>query len=311
MSTSEESTSGELTSYANDTYAGLGVHLFPPVIIDQKQKRSVIELFNNLPSHQNNRKILDMKINNNQINVHKDGFIFVKNENKESVLKILNLIMACGKFYDFSFDAVHEHELAMTNYDKQGSTITYMNCDDETKRTYLIDEHINQTYHYKPIKRIEIKLSIIQEILSNTEKLLEHEKLSNNMRLFNEGLTDCNDLDFSSAFFKGWGVIERHYNDLWETLFPQEKSDQKDPCKQKKPYRTIGCILEELCKQNKINKKDCKILEDLRKKRNKVYHNGEQVTKEDAGNCLKHTMKILRKRIKETAGISEDQMISE
>ena len=65
-----------------------------------------MKLVYNTSNNQTNHKIFDMKLNNNQIIVNKNGFIFVENKSKEDALKILNLIMAHGVFYGFSLYAV-------------------------------------------------------------------------------------------------------------------------------------------------------------------------------------------------------------
>ena len=125
-------------SLVNDEYMGFGVHLFPPIMIGPKHKRSIDELVYNTSNHWIHDKILDMKINNKQIIVNKDGFIFVEGKNQKNALKILNLIMAYGAFYGLPLYAVREHELVMANYDKQDLTIGDMEWNTETRRAYII-----------------------------------------------------------------------------------------------------------------------------------------------------------------------------
>lgn len=283
----------------NDTYTGFGVHLFPPIIIGQEQKRSMDELLHNRSNYRSNQKMFDMKIDNNQIIVNKDGFIFVENISKENTLKILNLIMSFGKFYGFSLHAVHEHELVMANYDKQDLTITGMQWNTGTRRAHLINGHFNPTYQSSAITRTKVRPDIMQEILSNTAKLLENKKLSEDMRLLNEGLTHFSNSEFAPSFIMGWSVIERHYSDLWYTLLSQRNLDQERISKLSNSNQwTIDYILEVLNLQDKIDENSYDLLMDLKRKRNKFYHNGKQIIKEDADKCLKYAARKLAEKIK-------------
>ncbi len=283
----------------NHIYAGFGVHMFPPIIIGTKYKRSIDELVYNTSNDQINSKIFDMKIGNNQIIVNKDGFIFVENKSKEDALKILNLIMAYGLFYGFTLYAVHEHELVMADYNKQNLIVTDIQWNSDTRRAYLIEEFFNPK-HNTPSTKIEVKLDIIQEILLNAKKLFEyeklsvHKKLSEDMRLLNEGATHFANSEFAPAFIMGWSVIERQYSNLWRTLLSEKNIDGKRLSKLQNPDQwTIDYIFKILNIEGKIDEIDYDDLMDLKRKRNKFYHNGEQVTKEDADTCIKYAMRPL------------------
>ena len=287
----------------NHTYAGFGVHMFPPIIIGTKYKRSIDELVYNTSKNQINSKIFDMKIDNNQIIVNKDGFIFVKSKSEEDALEILNLIMAYGLFYGFYLYAVHEHELVMADYDKQNLIVTDIQWNSETRRAYLIEDFFNPK-HNAPVTKREVTLDTIQEILLNAKKLFEyeklsvHEKLSENMRLLNEGLTHFHNSEFAPAFIMCWSVIERHYSNLWRTLLSEKNIDGKRLSKLNNSNQwTIDYILEVLNIEGKIDKIVYDDLMDLKRKRNKFYHNGEQVTEEVADKCLNYSMRLLADKI--------------
>ena len=143
-----------------------------------------------------------------------------KAKDKNFALKILNLVMACGIFYGLNLHAVREHELVMVGYNKTYLILTGMQWNSETRRSYLLDDRFNS-------KRITstktlVKIEAIQEILVNTEKLLGHENLEENIRLLNEGLTHFKNSEFGPAFIMGWSVIERYYSDVWNKLLLQK-----------------------------------------------------------------------------------------
>ena len=305
-----------LESGTDDIHLGFGAHMFPPIVIGTKYKRSIEELVKNKSFNLTLYGKLKMKINNNQIIVKEDGFIFVGSESKEDVLKILNLIMAYGAFYGFPLYAVREHELVMASYskdsfkdEKQNLIVFEMHRNADTRRAYLIDDYTNPK-HNAPIARIEVKPDTIQEILSNTEKLFVHEKLSEDMRLFNEGMTHFMNSEFAPAFIMSWTVIERHYSNLWRILISQKDIKDNRLYKLTKSNQwTIDHILEVFNLQGKIDKITYDNVMDLKKKRNKFYHNGEQVTKEDADTCIKYAMRLLGDKIRLHVSLSDDLML--
>ena len=202
----------------NPDYMGFGAHMFPPIMIGPEPKHSIEELVYNTSNRRMHNKALDMKNGNSQIIVNEDGFIFVETRNKENALKILNLIMAHGAFYGFPLHPVLEHELVLANYDKQNLAMGNMEWSAETRRSYLMDNCFNPTYDSTTLKK-SVKLDTIKEILSNTEKLLEHEDLAADLRLLNDGWAHLLNSDFAPSFILGWSVIEMHYHDLWHARY--------------------------------------------------------------------------------------------
>lgn len=293
-----------------NTYTGFGIHFFPPILLGKEHKPSLDELvYNTSPSAwTHNNKAFDMKIKQHQIIVNNDGFIFVDIKNKEQALKLLNLIMACGAFYNFRLHAVRENELVLADYDKQSLTLASMQWESETRRAFLLENN------FKPknadLVRTMTKPDTIREILLNTEKLVVHEKLAADMRLFNEGLTHFQNSEFAQSFIMSWSVIERHYSDIWNTLLSNKNIDHERFSKLINPNQwTIDYVLEFLSLQGEIDDISYDLLMDLKRKRNKFYHNGKQIIKDDAERCIKHAMRLLSKKIKLQIVISNDLIL--
>ena len=294
----------------SNTYTGFGIHFFPPILLGEEPKPSIMTLVYNTSPYvwTYNNKAFDMKIKQHQIIVNNDGFIFVEIENKEQALKLLNLIMACGAFYNFRLHAVREHELVLADYDKQNLTLSSMQWESETRRAFLLDRFNSKNTH---LVRTTTKPDTIREILLNTEKLLEHEKLAADMRLFNEGLTHFQNSEFAQSFIMSWSVIERHYSDIWNTLLSSKNIDHERFSKLINPNQwTIDSVLEFLSLQEEIDETSYDLLMDLKKKRNKFYHNGKQIIKGDAERCIKHAMGLLTKKIKRQIHISNDLVLA-
>lgn len=293
----------------HDTYDGFGIHFFPPIYIGIERKLTVEKIIYNIPNFIAYRhKAFDMKIGSQQIIVNNDGFVFVESKNKKQALKILNLIMACGVFYGLTLHAVREHELVMADYDRQSITLTTMQWDSETKRGHLLGISSLQNRH---IERIVVRPETIREILSNTEKLLEYEKLATDMRLFNDGLTHFGNSEFAPSFIMGWSVIERHYSDLWNDVLSKKNIDQQRRAKLSNTGQlSMDNILEFLNLQHEIDENVYDLLMKLKQRRNKFYHGGKQVTKDDAMRCLKYVDRLLSEKIKQQINIPNDLILT-
>lgn len=282
---------------ANDDYAGFGVHLFPPVVIGTKHKRSIEELIRNSYDLVMPDKVLHMTIDDNPIIVYNDGFIFVDRKNKEHAMKVLNLIMACGALYGLPLYAVREHELVAANYDRRNLTLTSMQWSSETRRAYLLENRFNQ----KHTSRMQATLEpgVMQKILSSAEKILACEKLAEDMRLLNESRTHFANFEFAPSFVMSWSVVERHYADLWNNLLVQKNVAGKRFNKLTNPgLWTFDHILETFNLSGGIDEPSYVLLIELKRKRNNFYHGGKQITKNDAERCLEYAIKILYATIK-------------
>lgn len=290
--------------FNDEKYAGFGIHFFPPIMLGKERKPTIEELVRNMPSPWTDNKAFDMKIGRHQIIVNDDGFIFVESKNKERALQILNLVMACGSFYGFSLHAVRENELVMANYDEHDLRLTNRQWDSETRRAYLLENRYSAK-NTNLTRRVRIEPDTIREILSNTEKLLKHEKLAADLRLFNEGLTHFANSEFAQSFIMGWSVVERHYSSHWSALLSTKNIDHDRLSKLINPNQwTIDYVLESLSLQNEIDENSYDLLMDLKSKRNKFYHNGKQIMRDDAERCLKYAMNLLDEKIKQQIRIA-------
>ena len=173
----------------------------------------------------------------------------------------------------------------------------------------MLEDHFNPTSI--TLARTSVNPETIQEALVNTGKLLEHEKLAEDMRLLNEGLTHFENSEFAPAFIMGWSVIERHYSDLWNKLLFQKNIDHERLSKLTNSSQwTIDYVLESLSLQDKIDENSYDLLMDLKRKRNKFYHNGKQIMRDDADRCLKYAMGLLGEKIKPHIRISNNLILS-
>ena len=281
--------------------------MISPIMYNLKFKYDAEKSSHNTSSHRLDDEVANTTIDDNRIIVNEAGFIFIGTENEEDALKILNLIMAHGAFYEFPLHPIRKHELIKVSHDEQNSG-TIMEWAPCMKHPYLANNYCNST-HDSDAPEISINADTLKEILSNTEKLLKHENLTCDLLFINDGYSHLIESDFRPSFILGWNVIETHYCNLWRTS-QSHKNIGKPSSNKKKPDRCqIFKILENLMCQGKIDEDSFTTLTELRKKRNDYIHERKQVTEDDAEQCLKCALNLIMKKLCQYVCISENKRL--
>ena len=278
-------------SFGTNTATGFGIHFFPPITMRKKRKPTIEQLIREgLHVRLGTKNVLDMKIDGHQVVVNDDGFVFVE-AGKERALEILNLIMACGIFYDHKFYVVRERELITVKYDKPTLTLAFTTMEYWGMRA-LHFSHLNRQDIYT-LKTV-VSPETIQKILLKTEKILADKELAAELRLLNECLTHFMNSEFGPSFIMGWTMIEKYFSKLWKNFLNEKEVTGRRLNKLTQTTRwSIDSVLESLSLQSKIDSDSYKDLIKLKDKRNKFYHEGKLITKNDAALCLNYAEKLI------------------
>lgn len=284
----------------SEKYDGFGVHFFPPLTIGKKSKRTLEQHLHGNDFHFSYLdKILDTQFGNNLVIVNKNGYLFIEAKQKLEALKILNLIMALGYFHKLPLFAVKEHELSQASYNKETKDIKTIIWGMGSIRSYLFTERFEK--HTVEIhEKRNIEKTKLEEILTDAKIIMNVEKLSEELRLFNEANTHLRNSEYAQSFIMSWSVIERHFSDIWRTKLDQKDVDEERLGKLTNSAQwTIDFVLEVLNLGNEIDDNTYDLLMELKRKRNRFYHRGKQVAKEDAERCLILAKQLLDSKILE------------
>ena len=285
--------------YTNN-YSGFGVHFFPPLSIGEKPKLTLNQYLNgNNYDFSLSNKILDTQFDNKIIILNKNGYLFIETLQKFDALKIFNLIMALGYFHDLPLFAVKEHELSAASYHRKSKNINAISWNMNSIRTYLFNEGFEKNL-IEIYKKRNVKKEKLEEILDDAKIIINNEKLSEELRLFNVSNTHLENSEYAQSFITSWSVIERYYSDLWRIKLDQKDIDDERLGKLTNSAQWgIDFILEVLNLNNEIDDNTYDLLMELKRKRNRFYHRGKQVAKEDAERCLSLAKRILESKILE------------
>lgn len=278
---------------------GYGVHFFPPVVIGEKPKPTIHHTLYGLDaSIRFNEKAFDYVIDNKTIIVEKGGYIFVETKTKDEALKILNLIMALGNLQGELLFAVRELDVSNVNFDREKLTLTEKQWHSQTIRSMLF-EYTRPIDHYMgyPIKEISKEKLLL--IIKQAFEVLKNEKLTENLRLYSEAFTHLKNSEYAQSFIMSWSIVERHYSDIWRRLLDNKDLENDRFSKLTNTAQwSIDYILESLNLMEQINDNEYDLLMELKRKRNKFYHSGKSVSKEDAERCLDFIVTILDEKLK-------------
>lgn len=277
---------------------GYGVHLYPPVIIGERSKLSMEQLlYGNTYDLSHSEKVLDGRIGNHVIITNKNGYVFVETKNQTNALMILNLIMAVGVLHDLSLFAVRENDLSSCWYDKTRQFITRRSWKSQSMRSFLFIESF-QPESTRMHKKLKIPILKMKEIISEADIIFRSEKLVEELRLFIESYTHLQNSEYAQSFIMSWSVIERYYSEIWRKKLDQKDLDHERSGKLTNPNQwSIDYIIEVLNLSGDIDDNEYELLMELKVKRNKFYHRGKQVIREDAERGLTITRSILSKKI--------------
>jgi len=278
-----------------EKYDGYGIHLFPPIIIGKRIEHTPEQLlYGNTLDFSFDDKAFDTTFGQKIIIVNKDGYFFIESKQKTEALKILNLIMALGIFHDLPLYSVKEHELSQASFNRQTKDIGGMTWGMGSIRSYLFEEKWGRKSSVEMYEKKEIEKEKLEKIIEDARTISKFEKLTEELRLFNDANTHLANSEYAQSFIMSWSVIERYYSDLW-----RKKLDKKDIDEERLGKLTnsnqwsIDFIFEVLNLDGEIDDNFYDLLMELKKKRNRFYHRGKQVDIEDAKRCLTVSHQIL------------------
>ncbi|MBN4046274.1 hypothetical protein JYT57_01200, partial [Nitrosarchaeum koreense] len=274
-----------------------GVHLFPPYVVGKKSRPSVPELLYGNSGFNQREKIFNLKINDCEIIVNKDGLIFVELENKADAVRVFNVIMALGILEGFPLFAVRERDLSVANYDKDDLTITEQQWHLQTIRTGLRDFNRPKDF-YLGYQVKEIPIHQLRSIIQKAFEVDSNEKLTENLRLFTESFTHLENGEYAQSFIMSWSVIERKYSNMWKINLDERDLDHERYAKLTNSAQwSFDYVVEALNLNGRIDDQEYDFLMELKRKRNKMYHSGKIVSQEDAKRGLGFITNILKTEI--------------
>lgn len=287
----KESKSENISEPKSERIKGFGTYFYPPIWIGEHPNATLKDRIYKKRLIQFSRKIQDIKYKNKILIIHNDGFIAIEGNKKEST-NILNEIMATAILLGIPASMINESELGSVLINPENREIEIPHFKVNSMRTSLYRSQY-ETFTDIRIDRIELAEKEISGLFSTAEKI-NNDKIHRNLLIFYlEGITHFKNYLYSQSFLMSWLIIERFLSLLWEKevinkLNGKRKDKLGDSVRWSADY-----IIETLNLLNVVPDENYKQLMRLKKKRNKIVHEGREISKIEAEECLKVAKLIL------------------
>jgi len=228
------------------------------------------------------------------------GLVLIESESEAEAIKIINTIFGISIIHGIEAFSVRKSDILETeiplDYIPSGQPIG------------SYSRKISEVTGYTPnffggMKRTQITLEKMQEIIKNSERIYRDEKLNDSLVFLLESNTHMKNSEFSQAYIFCWLIVEQYISKKFGVL-TLEKNEAKKMTRKKKDLNKMGNKgkLNMLRSEGKLNDQEFSFLTEYNKKRNDFVHSGKTITELDAKNLFKFAFEIIQNEIREEIG---------
>ena len=274
---------------------GYGTYLYPPIWLEGTPTLSLKDKI--LGSRLNVKKSdsLTLSYKGRILIIEKDGFIGIGEKDKDTALTLLNEIMAVSLLYDYDFHYVRENEIGPLSINPETQSFQSTQLSGPNRRTDLFDHRWKDLADLKVIYRTEIPKEDLISIIRKAENLLTSEVKSNFIIMLLGATTHFYNREFSMSFLMSWTLIEKkivaEYHKIIDDQIDMKKQVEK---LRNGKFKTIDDKLEILRITRNLNNEEYENFMFLKKKRNRIVHEGATTDKLDAERSLDLSIEIIK-----------------
>jgi hypothetical protein len=262
-------------------YKWHGTFLFPPVSIEKAPRVSFSErLLGGIHIFQLGTPVYEDKFIERDFIATHNGFVGIKEAEKEIALKMLNCLAAALFLRGTQSYVIRDHELGNFQYYMDSKQFGGWSMP-VTPRFSILGEQRQQI----PAFEMKAKLSIDElcQALKDAELYLKNEQLYFYILLLLESNTHFAESEYTQSFYMSWVVIEKYLNSKWKATLKEKSIPEKRFERLTNPYSmwSIDYIIEAMDLQN-VSALNYDTLMELKKKRNDILHGTAKAKKEDA-----------------------------
>jgi len=275
--------------------AGFGTYFFPPVWIGEYPDYSFNEKV--LGRHVWPEKSFDSMYKDKLLVVYNNGYIGLAEDDQQIAYSNLNEIMATGLLLGIPLFAVNNYELSEVTFNPETLDFIMRGLRQRGSIARIFDPQ-NMFLEHSIRPYISIKKEGILKICEVAEKISRDEEIATCLLLLIESNTCFQYSQYIQSYVLSWTILEKYLNHLWEYALKENKISKNRIKKLTSSEWKINQIIEVLNINGLIDNEKYKLLNELRKKRNNLVHEGESVKKEEAEMCLNLAHRFILERTK-------------
>jgi hypothetical protein len=281
---------------------GFGTYFYPPVWVGKLPEQTFREkAFGSILFPM---KALDTNYKGRIIVINEDGFIAIGEQDSLKATKMLNEIMATAFLHGLQFLSARELEVSDAEIDPSTLNLTSFGVRGTSLRAQLFPMNQFSTR----IFRIEIEKETLVDLIREAERINQDPDLADFLVLLLEAHTCMQSSEYMQSFMMSWMIVEKNVFWMWNRFLKEEMITGDRRRKLTNPMSwTVDSILETLNLAGKLSSDDYITLIALKNKRNRIMHESERVTPEEAERCFNVAKVIVQQRC---SGLSDRGMKS-
>lgn len=275
-------------------YKGKGAFFFPPIIVkDSKEELSVTDKYQR-------EIVLYYEFSDCRILISDDGFLGVITKDENSTLRIINVIFATSLQFGIQAQKVKGRELCGFEWQDGNKAIkissSYNILEIRNRAAYERDEAYSL---WKQIDRKRIAPNDMKKIIERAEQYDINPILEKRVLLLSEAWSFSFDESFTPSFLFSWTIIEMSIDLIWKKHVDslRLKKEEREPLEDERSWHAYNRIdiffligKMDLLARNK--------LQELRKIRNKIVHDGYEQNIKEAKECIDTAALLLYNEIR-------------
>ncbi len=274
----------ENISSKSERLEGFGTYFYPPIWIGKHPNAKLKDRVTKKRLIQFSKKVQDIKYKNKILIVNNDGFIAIEGNKKEST-NLLNEIMATAILLDIPASMINESELGRVSINLENREIETPHLKVNSMRTNLFKSQYD-TFTDIRIDRIELSEKEISGLFNIAEKITNYKIPKTFLIFYLESYTHFQNYLYPQSFLMSWLIIERFLSLLWKKEVINKINGKRKEKLENSVRWSADYIIETLNLLNVVPDENYKQLMRLKKKRNKIVHEGREITKIEAEECL-------------------------
>lgn len=236
----------------------------------------------------------------------------------ESFLKeaaqLLNEIIAVAQIFEIEGSTVSIRDVMTFEYDEKFEKLISRSFDQSASVRSLIIEDVQKKQSiYEFSEHFDFrryKKTLFNEILRSAEKITKNKSVTDYLLSFLDAKTHFLIEQYKTSFLLAWIVLEKYIDGVWEeTLVSQKISDKRREKLARSSLWTADDKLEALNLMGLfVNERYNEVIR-LKKMRNDIVHEGRNVTKQEAEECLRFSLGIIKEVVRNKCFVETDLRI--
>ena len=268
------------------------LHIFPHVRVGALHEPTPLEVLHGdrwLPDP-SFEKAFDVQYDGRLLVVQKDGLIAIESESTEDAINDLNHLMACFLIRGLDVRAVRAKEICKAEIDPIRNGVSSWMTEGSSIRTASLPigfEHPNLAF------LPEVEIDRLKGMISEAEVVSGDQYVRSALSFLLEAHTHFESQEFRQSFVMSWFIIESWLNKNWaDALTERNVSKTRKDRLNESDRITVAVRSEMLELLGVIGEAQLRKVNELRKIRNKVIHNGYDPIQPEAKDALEFAKEL-------------------